>query len=633
MNARPCRAVVCPQPAASQLSSRPLPVGAVRLGAGFWQDRQSLNRNTSIAAAVGHLRRAGNLQNFENLLSDSGEHGHLVASDADVKNFVDSDVYKWLEAVGWESVRGPLSPDVEAAAAEAIELILQAQDVDGYVNTWYQTQDPATRFSNLGFGHEMYCLGHLVQAGIAWSRARGDQRLLEAGRRFADLVLAEFGPGGREAVCGHPEIEMALVELSRETGDPRYSSLARAFVDRRGRGLLGHGRFGAAYYQDRVPFRDMHTVEGHAVRALYLACGAVDAAVETDDRGLLAAARQQWTGMVAARTYITGGVGSRHHGESFGEDFELPPERAYCETCAAIGVVMWSWRLLLTETDGRFADLIERELYNGLLAGVSLDGGSYHYVNPLRVAHEHPRETWFEIACCPPNLMRTLATVEQYVATETDEAVILHQYMTADVDAGRGRRLRIRTTYPQDGVIGIDVEAAGTEAWDLVLRVPGWVQEAPIVLVNGGAVAGTPEEGYLRLRRAWTAGDTVVLSLALPPRIASARPEVESVRGQAALERGPLVYCIEQVDMPPGVRPDDVVLVAEADPKETEAAVAGLPTITFRACTRTPSPTAWPYRTAPALMPPGDQVELQAVPYFAWGNRGSGPMRVWLPTS
>ncbi|NUU05229.1 beta-L-arabinofuranosidase domain-containing protein [Leifsonia sp. C5G2] len=625
--------VVAPR-RADLLAARPLPLGAVRLLPSVLQERQRINRDVSIPLGIHRLIDAGNLENFRLIADGSGgRHGHAGAADSDVKNFVDSDLYKWLEAVGWESERGPLAAEVEALAEEAIDLIERAQDEDGYLNTWYQTQDPSTRFSNLQFGHELYCLGHLIQAAIAFRRARQDDRLLAVARRFADLVVEQFGPSGREAVCGHPEIEMALVELARETGDQRYSDLALAFVDRRGRGLLGEGRFGSGYYQDRIPYRELDTVEGHAVRALYLGSGAVDAAVEARDTGLLAASRRQWDAMVASKTYITGGVGSRHHGESFGDDYELPSDRAYCETCAAIGVVMWSWRLLLTGLDGRVADLIERSLYNGLLAGVSLDGQAYNYVNPLLVRQSHDRQPWFEIACCPPNIMRTLASIEQYVASESDDEVQLHQYVRSEITA-RSAELHVDTEYPLNGRVVITVKRSTRSRWTLALRVPAWADDFSVTIGGRVEEARAGADGYLRMHREWEDGDVVAVNIGMRPRYTVPLVDVEGLRSEVAVEFGPLVFCAEGVDLEDSCLGDVALRTAgapaEEHPLDPVPIALRVPGTRHRRHER----PSWPYGRQETLANVEmTSVSVTMVPYFAWGNRGSGPLRVWFPLS
>ena len=337
-------------------------------------------------------------------------------------------------------------------------------------------------------GHELYCAGHLIQAGIAFARATGDVTLLTIARRFADLIDEVFTGGAEPGTDGHPEIEVALVELYRQTGEQRYLELAGTLVDRRGHGQFAGGRFALPYYQDAEPVREARTIVGHAVRALYLAAGVTDLYAENGDEVLLQVMLAQWDDLVSGKTYLTGGVGSRHSGESIGESHELPPDLAYCETCAAIASIMWSWRLLLVTGEARFADLIERTLYNGFLSGTSLDGRSFFYVNPLQSPGGHARETWNPVACCPPNIMRLLASLGHYLASTSDAGIQLHQYTPSTIRAaapgGEPVELRVETSYPWAGTVTVEVvEAPGTE-WTLALRVPGWA--------HGSTVDGEP---------------------------------------------------------------------------------------------------------------------------------------------
>ncbi len=341
--------------------------------------------------------------------------------------FSDTDVYKWLEALAWELGREP-TPELERLATETIELVAAAQMPDGYLNTWCQIEDPAWRWSDLQMGHELYCLGHLTQAAIAFARTTGDERLLTVARRFADLVDEEFRGGPQTGTDGHPEVEVALVELYRQTGESRYLELADTLTSRRGHGLFAEGRFDSNYYQDAEPVRGSRTIVGHAVRALYLAAGVTDLYTETGDEQLLDAMLAQWYDATTAKTYLTGGIGSRHLGESIGDPHELPPDGAYCETCAAIASIMWNWRMLLVTGQSRFADVLERTLYNGFLSGLSLDGRTFFYVNPLQSRGGHGRHMWDPVACCPPNIMRLLASLDQYLATTSDAGVQVQLY-------------------------------------------------------------------------------------------------------------------------------------------------------------------------------------------------------------
>jgi DUF1680 family protein len=619
---------VAPSPAAIS-AVRPLPLGAVRLTGGLWADRQHVNRSRSIEHVMLRLVESGNFENFRRIADGArGPHGHASATDAIAKNFVDTDVYKWLEAVGWEGSRGSLSAAVEGQADEAIELIGRAQDADGYINTWYQTLDPSLRFTNMAFGHELYCLGHLIQAGLAYHRARGDARLLRIAQRFADLAVGSFGAGQREYVCGHPEVEMALVELGRETGDGRYVELGKLLLDRRGRGLLGPSPYGTGYFQDRRPYRELPGVEGHAVRAVYLGCGAVDVSTELRDPELLAASRRQWSDMVASKMYITGAVGSRHHGEAFGEPFELPPDRAYGETCASLGAVMWSWRLLLTELNATYGDVLERVLLNAVFGSTSPDGTSFHYTNPLLVRSAHDRQPWFEVACCPPNLLRTIATIEQYVATESDAGLQIHQYASSRIEATGGQVVTVETGYPFQGSIRVKVDRTAGE-WALSMRIPAWAREARL-RVNGEGVDAITDNGYAAITRRWAAGDELILDLEMGVRVTRPAWSIDALAGQIAVERGPLVYCAEQCDSPlPLTSPIaiDVTHLEHDDDAPGEPAI----TVTAVGLQDEPNAVTWPYFDRP-LHPPvwPDQRPIRLIPYHRWGNRGSGPMRVWL---
>jgi DUF1680 family protein len=610
------------------------PLDGARIDGGFWARRQHANRQVSLPDGAEQLERAGNLHNLR-----------LAAGTAtgDYRNdlpFMDSDVYKWLEAAGWELGRSP-EPALAKAAAQVIDVLAAAQRDDGYLDSYYQVVRPDKHFEELAWGHELYCAGHLIQAAVGYVRATGERRPLDVARRLADHVDAEFGPGRNEGVCGHPEIETALVELYRETGEPRYLALARSFVDRRGTGSFAGERFGAAYFQDHVPVVDAREVAGHAVRQLYLNAGVTDLVLETGDERLRASMLRQWDDMVATKTYLTGGLGAHHQDEAFGDSYELPGERAYCETCAAIASVQWSWRLLLLTGEARYADLIERTLYNGFAAGVALDGRTYFYVNPLQVRDDHPdgtrRTPWYKCACCPPNIMRLLASLQHYLATVDGTGIQLHQYAAGTLRTDRVG-LRVGTDYPHDGTVRITVDDAPGEGWALSLRVPQWCRTASVA-VNGVPVPARPDGGYLRLHRDWRAGDTVTLELDMPVRVTAGDPRVDAIRSCVALERGPLVYCLEGTDQPAGVRLDDVALPpgAPARAEWRPGLLEGVNAITATGWHRDRAAGGgwWPYPAASAAGhgAAGTPVTLTAVPYYAWANRDPGPMRVWIPNS
>jgi uncharacterized protein len=624
-----------------------------RITTGLWRDSRWTNAVVSIPDGWDRLVEAGNIHNLE-----------LAAgtTTGDYRNdlpFMDSDLYKWLEAAG--CLLGGHEPDARtreglmAHIDTSVAVLRAAQQDDGYLNSYVQVIRPDRRWQHLDWGHEHYSAGHLIQAAIAVARGTGRSDLLEIACRLADRIDADFGtgPGKIDGIDGHPEIEMALVELYRVTGERRYLDLARYFVDRRGHGLLAVARytdrnFGSMYWQDHTPVREATEVGGHAVRQLYLLSGAVDVYSETGDRSLLEAAERLWEEMVATQTYLTGGVGAHHLDESFGDQYELPNERAYTETCAAISSVMLSWRLLLATGKSRYADLMERTLYNGLLAGVSKSGDKYLYVNPLqrRDGHALPdggdmraeRTPWFRCACCPPNIMRTLASLEHYVIAADDTSVVLHQYIAGNFEARMAAgtvRLVVQTGLPWNGSVSITANGPAGVPWTLTLRVPAWSPRTRVA-VNGADVSDQPGDGWLRITRDWRPGDVVTMELDMEVRLVTADPRVDTTRGAVALERGPLVYCLEAVDQSEGFRLDDVVIdpAGPVTVQQRPDLLGGVVTLAARGRLRPGGRPSgwWPYRGAGTEQRLGAEVELTAVPYYGWANREPGAMRVWIPT-
>lgn len=627
----------------SRVSYRPATAG--RITGGLWAERRRANRESSLARGWERLHEAGNFSNLE--LAAGLSTGDYVNE----LPFLDSDLYKWIEAIGWTLGDPDLTDVGEAQLQEYLEysakLLSQAQEDDGYLDSHFQVRFPGERFRQLDWGHELYCAGHLMQAAVALHRTSGDERVLDIARRVADLVVRSFGygEGQVDGVDGHPEIESALVELFRETGDRAYLESAQYFIDRRGHGLLGQGHFGAHYWQDHQPVREAQSAEGHSVRQLYLLAGVADLFVEAGDESLREAAERIWHEMVATKTYLTGGVGAHHSDEAFGDPYELPNERSYCETCASIASIMFSWRMLMITGEACYADLIERTLYNGFLGGLSMDGQSYIYANPLQVREGHmaggndrdyARKGWFHCACCPPNVMRTLASLEHYAVVSSPAEVRVHQYMPGTFTAAVGdgeATLRVETDYPWDGRVQIVVAAGPETSWILGLRVPHWAASATVE-VNGQGVDIRSEDGWLSIARSWRSGDEVTLDLPLDVRLTVADPRVDAGRGAVALERGPLVYCLEAVDNP-GQRLDDVIIDPTSQPSVQQQAdlLGGIPTLTAAGSRRTrPSRGWWPYGTAGDTPDAeADGVQLTAVPYFLWGNREEGAMRVWIP--
>jgi DUF1680 family protein len=612
---------------------RPLGPTEVALTTGFWADWQQLNSRVIIGHCLTWMERIGWLGNF-----DRAAAGELADSHAGIE-FVDSEVYKLLEAMAWDLGRSE-DPELAETYARVVARVGAAQEADGYLHTSFGRPGQRARYSDLEWGHELYCFGHLIQAAVARLRSGHDDELPAIARRLADHLWREFGPEGREAVCGHPEIEPALAELGRATGDARYLELARLFVARRGRGLLGEIEYGPEYFQDDLPVREAEVLRGHAVRALYLAAGAYDVAVESDDAELAAAIRRQWEATVARRTYLTGGMGAHHRDEAFGADFELPPDRAYSETCAGIASVMLSWRLLLDTGDERYADLVERTLLNNVLVSPRADGRAFYYTNTLHQrtlgvpapedevsvrALSSLRAPWFEVSCCPTNVARMLASAPLYFATATDRGVQLHQYGGYRVRtelAGGEVELEVSTGYPHDGTIRVVFLADTPDDFELSLRIPAWARGAARVTVDGES--STPTGSTWVARRGFCRGDQVVLELPLTPRFTYPAPSVDAVRGQVAVERGPLVLVLESVDLPPGVEFDTVVLdTAVAPVASGEGAVV-------RARAAVPVGGDWPYGDRPVTEGSG-AFEARLVPYATWANRGPSTMRVFTP--
>ena len=610
---------------------RPLP--AARLDPagllGAWQAR---NAEATLPHCVAQLEAHGNLDNLRRIVDDIRDAPAVFAGYW----FADTDVHKTLEAALWQQTEPRF-------VADTVRLLEQAQDHDGYLVSYFQTATHRDRqWAELSSSHEMYTAGHLFQAAVAAARTTsGDsQRLVGVPRRFADLLVRRFGAGGTDAVDGHPEVETALVELYRVTGHQAYLDLAARFIDLRGRGLLGpESRFHQRhYYQDHVPVRDADEVTGHAVRQVYLAAGAVDVAVETGDTKLLKAAERLWESAVTTKTYITGGHGSRHRDEAFGDPYELPPDRAYAETCAAIGSFHWAWRLLLATGRSRYADEMERLLYNGIAASTALEGTAFFYSNPLQLRTGHDgsdedapgqRLPWYTCACCPPNLARLMASLHTYAATGGPEGLQLHLYTRGTFTAA-GHTVEVATEYPWDGTVAVAVTETTGGRWTLALRIPDWCTDARVS--DPTAVIA---DGYAHLERTWQVGDRVELVMAMPPRLVTAHPRVDAVRGTAALTRGPIVYCLEHADLPEpltGVVFEDLQLDAAAPIAVVHdghpiAPVALAATVTVRTAA-----TAALYQPIEQATPPATvTATVLVVPYYLWANRGPGPMRVWIP--
>ncbi|WP_309233879.1 beta-L-arabinofuranosidase domain-containing protein [Micromonospora sp. ATA51] len=509
---------------------------------------------------------------------------------------------------------------------------------------------------DLEWGHELYCLGHLFQAAVARARTRPDavDGLLAIACRAADLLCEVFGAEGIQSVCGHAEIEAGLAELARVTGEQRYLRQAELFVARRGTGTLPPIEWGQQYFQDDIPVRQAAVLRGHAVRANYLAAGAVDVAVDTGDDELLSALVTQWDNTVARRTYITGGQGSHHQDEAFGEDWVLPPDRAYSETCAGIASIMFSWRLLLARGDTRYGDLIERTLYNVVATSPSASGTAFYYANTLHQrspgavpdpnsaslrAESSLRAPWFEVSCCPPNVARTFASLDALVATADAHGVQIHQFASCGIqtrlDNGELITLDVQTDYPRSGSVRVTAERDAADPWTLSIRVPRWADGARLVVTgaSGDVSTASVEPGWVTVRRVFQAGDVVELVLPMRPRLTHPDPRIDAVRGSVAVERGPEVYCLESIDL--GVASHGTVTDVADVRVDATAPVEdhdGRPRVRLVAPVAEPGrELAWPYAERPLEPVPSASFDVPLIPYHDWAERGPSTMRVWLP--
>ncbi len=590
---------------------KPVGVESVKLQDEFWAPRLKTMWEVTLPSQLEIFEKTGRIENFRRAAGKApGDFEGLI--------FNDSDVYKWLEAVAYSYAYSGRR-ELIGMASRVIDDVIAAQDADGYLDTYFTGQRKKDRWKNERDNHELYCAGHLIQAGIATMRSMADSKLFNASRRFADLICDLFGPGKEEIVPGHPVIEIALAELYRETGEKKYLNQAQLFVDLRGRGIIG----GSPYHLDHIPIREMREITGHAVRALYLMSGVADIYAETGDPSLLSALSRLWEDL-QKKTYVTGGVGSRYEGESIGEAYELPNARAYAETCAAIASVMWNHRMLLITGEEEYAEAMELALYNGALSGISLDSLHYFYVNPLADRGKIRRQEWFECSCCPTNIVRLLSYLPSLFYGVSARGIYVNLYArSSSAISYEGKKVNIKqeTDYPWDGKIRIDVEAG--EPINLYLRIPTWARSSRIS-VDGRSIEGIPGT-YVGVE----VKDEVQLDLPMPVEKLIANQRVLDDRGSIALKRGPLVYCVEQADN--DFDPWDLAIKASdeftvVDQSINDMKIKGIKGggIALSAGERTYE------RKESEGNRKGVPVNFTAVPYYAWANRKPGPMIVWV---
>lgn len=597
-------------PAAPQRLSI-VPFTAVHADDVFWSPRIKTNRERSIPHNLRWCEETGRISNF-------AKAAGLMEGKFEGIYFNDSDVYKVLEGVSYALAQHP-DPALEAEADRIIGLIAAAQRPDGYLNTYYTLTGLDKRWTNLPAMHELYCSGHLFEAAVAHYRATGKRTFLDVAIKLADHIESIFGPGKKYGVPGHEEIELALVKLYEVTGEKRYFELAKFFIDERGR--TEHRQSYGPYCQDHLPVRQQSEIVGHAVRAMYLYSGVADVAAYTGDQELMDAMRRIWEDVTLRKMYITGGVGARHEGESFGEAYELPNNSAYCETCAAIGLVFWAYRLGLMHGDAQYPDVLERTLYNGVLSGVALDGQHFFYVNPLASAGNHHREPFFSCACCPTNVVRLIPSVPGYVyavkpAEEGRPAeVFVNLYLgsTSQVDLSGGKlEVKQETRYPWEGRVRLVLSPDQDREFALRLRIPGWCRKATVSVNDQSAQSITRDNldrGYFVIRRTWQKGDVVQLEMDMPVERVEAHPKVVADRGRVAIQRGPVVYCLEAADNAFDVRRAVLAKDPQFSAEFRQDLLGGVVVVNATAA---------------------DGKRLTAVPYHVWDHREPGPMVVWI---
>lgn len=605
---------------------QPLALNDVRLQDTFWVPRLEVNRKVTLLFQYQQCEETGRLDNFRRA-------GGTYQGPFQGTFFNDSDVYKWVEAASWSLATHP-DPELTEQVDKVIALIAAAQEENGYLNTYFMFERAAERWTDLRVMHEMYCAGHLIQAAVAHHRATGSKSLLNVAVRLADHILATFGPNARSGACGHPEIELALVELARDTGDTRYLQEAQFFIDQRGQHLPNMS--GKEYDQDHAPIREQAEIVGHAVRALYLYAGATDIYAETGEAALQNALEALWHNFTERKMYITGGAGARYEGEAFGHDYELPNDRAYTETCAAIASLMWNWRLLQLKGEARFADMIETALYNGILSGTSLTGEEYFYQNPLADNGKHRRQPWFKTACCPPNIARLFASLPGYLYSTSEEGLWVHLYIastaTATLSNGQSITIQQQTNYPWESEIQLTLQLQEPARFSLFARIPAWATEAAVKINGVPADTEIQPGSYARLHRTWQSGDVIEISLPQPVRLVESNPLVANNRHRVAVMRGPLVYCVEQADQS-GCDIRDIVLPTKSDWQIVNRPdlLGGIVTIQTEAYAAQDSEQHTLYRPYGSSTPTLKPVQLTAIPYYAWANRDAGAMQVWLP--
>ena len=576
----------------------------VKINDNFWSPRLSKHVSATLPVCIDQIEnQTGRIRNFENAAKGEGEHSGIF--------FDDSDVYKALEGMAYSLINNP-DPELEKKADEWIDKFAAAQQPDGYINTFYTLTGLDKRWTNMD-KHEMYCAGHMIEAGVAYYQATGKRKLLDVCIRMTDHMMSQFGPGKRHWVPGHEEIELALVKLYQTTQEQKYLDFAYWLLEERGHGhgtMGDEGKWNPVYYQDIVPVRQLTDISGHAVRCMYLYCGMADVAALKNDTGYIAAIDRLWDDVVHRNMYITGGIGSSRDNEGFTEDYDLPNLDAYCETCASVGMELWNQRMNQLTGDSKYIDVLERSLYNGALAGISLGGDRFFYVNPLESKGDHHRQEWYGCACCPSQLSRFLPSIGNYIYASSDDALWVNLYIgnTGQIRIGETDILLTQETdYPWDGSVKLTISTSQPLEKEIRLRIPNWCKTYDLS-INGKRINVSEEKGYAVIKD-WKSQDVIALDMDMPVEIVAADPHVKENFGKRAIQRGPLVYCMEEIDNPEYF---DQIQLSPSTTFQTAFVsdiLNGIKTIKTN----------------------GRAQSATFIPYYAWDNRKAGKMRVWIP--
>ena len=590
----------------AQDALQPVNFSDVKIQDVFWAPRIEKHALATLPICIDQIEmQTPRIRNFEYAAKREGKHLG--------RYYDDSDVYKVLEGMAYALKNKP-DPTLEKKADEWIEKIANAQQEDGYINTYYTLHGLEQRWTDME-KHEMYCAGHLIEAGIAYFRATGKRLLLDVSIKMADHIDREFGPGKKHWVTGHEEIELALVKLFYVTGEKKYVDLAQWLLDERGKGL-GKGaiwdnrEWGEKYCQDNVPLSDITDITGHAVRAMYLYTGMADVAAVNGNKNYTKALDRVWEDVVERNMYITGGIGSSRNNEGFTEDYDLPNDKAYCETCASIGMIFWNQRMFLLHPHRQYIDVLERSLYNAALDGVSLSGDRFFYENPLFSTGDHHRKAWYGTACCPSNISRLLPSLGGYGYAYRDQEIWVNLFMTNEATLLMGDIpvvIQQKTDYPWSGNIELEVQLEKPKDFVFQIRVPAWCEHYTITA--RGKKVGEIKNGYVGVKGKWKKGDKISVQLEMEVKMVAAHPKVLADQGKRALQRGPLIYCVEEED----------------NKKISFEEILLSPSTKFKVI-----PSSGILNNITLIEAQTGNKKITLIPYYAWDNRSPGKMEVWI---